>query len=174
MATANYILNMIYYITEVTTGKWATSQNRQVDLVECAAVYPAKGDTTDYFSAATEEEAVEHFGLTPYTNQEPKPEEPTPTLEEVSKPYLQALDNRLEEVARSLGYDSVLSCISYVGSANSTRAAQAVAMRDWRDACYDFAASMQAKYADAVATGGELPTISEFIDTLPSLHEELL
>lgn len=165
---------MIYYIYQSEFGTYTTPTGEVAELVECAAVYPANGDTTEYYETDNREQAVEHFGLTPYTRPEPQPEEPQPTLEEVSRPYLQALDNRLEEVARSLGYDSVLSCISYVGSTNSTRAAQAVAMRDWRDACYDFAAAMQAKYAEAVATGGELPTISEFTDTLPPLPEELM
>ena len=159
---------MIYYITEVTTGKWATSQNKQVDLVECAAVYPAKGDTTDYFTADTQEQAVAHFGLTPYTRPEPPHEEPQVSLEEVSRPYVAAMDNMLTETARAIGYDSVLSCISYVGSGNATRAAQAVAMRDWRDACYDAATRLQQQYAAAATSGGELPTVEEFLAMLPA------
>ena len=165
---------MIYYIYQSDYGNYTIPTGEVVELSECVSVLPAKGDTTGYYTADNQEQAVEHFGLTPYTRPESKTEETQPTLEEASKPYLQALDNRLEEAARSLGYDSVLSCISYVGSSNVTRAAQAVAMRDWRDACYDFASAMQAKYADAVATGGELPTISEFTDTLPALPEELM
>lgn len=164
---------MIYYIYQSEYGNYTTPSGEVVELAECAAVYPAKGDTTEYYTADTREQAVAHFGLTPYTRPEPPQEEPQPTLEEVSKPYLQALDNRLEEVARSLGYDSVLSCISYVGSANVTRAAQAVAMRDWRDACYDAATALQEQYAGAVATGGALPTVEEFLGMLPAKPENL-
>ena len=159
---------MIYYITPSENGSYETAESTIVDLIACAAVYPAKGDATDYFTADTQEQAVEHFGLTPYTRPQPQPEEPVPTLEEASKPYLQAMDNMLTETARALGYDSVLSCISYVGSANPTRAAQAVAMRYWRDACYDAAAALQAQYAEAVATGGTLPTVEEFLGMLPA------
>ena len=159
---------MIYYIYQSETGKYTTPTGEVVELAECVSVLPAKGDTTEYYTADSTEQAVEHFGLTPYTRPEQQPEEPQPTLEEASRPYLAAMDNMLTETARALGYDSVLSCISYVGSGNATRAAQAVAMRDWRDACYDAATALQAQYAEAVATGGALPTVEEFLAMLPT------
>lgn len=158
---------MIYYIYQSECGNFTTPSGEVVELAECAAVYPAKGDTTEYYTADNKEQAVEYFGLTPYTRPEPPQEEPQPTLEEASKPYLAAMDNMLTETARALGYDSVLSCISYVGSGNATRSAQAVAMRDWRDACYDAAAALQEQYAGAVATGGALPSVEEFLGMLP-------
>lgn len=158
---------MIYYIYQSEYGSYTTPTGEVVELAECVSVLPAKGDTTEYYTADNQEQAVEHFRLAPYTRPEQQPEEPQPSLEEVSKPYLQAMDNMLTETARALGYDSVLSCISYVGSGNATRAAQAVAMRDWRDACYDAATRLQEQYADAVATGGTLPTVEEFLGMLP-------
>ena len=164
---------MIYYIYQSEFGGYATPTGEVVELVECVAVLPAKGDTTEYYTADSTEQAMTHFGLTPYTRPEPQPEEPQASLEEVSKPYLAAMDNMLTETARALGYDSVLSCISYVGSANATRAAQAVAMRDWRDACYDAAAGLQEQYAGAVATGGALPTVEEFLGMLPAKPDNL-
>ena len=164
---------MIYYIYQSEYGTYTTPTGEVVELAECAAVYPAPGDTTEYYTADTREEAVEHFGLVPYTRPEPTPEEPQVSLEEVSRPYLSALDNRLEETARALGYDSVLSCISYVTSSNSTRAAQAVAMRDWRDACYDAATRLQEQYAAAATSGGELPTVEEFLAMLPAKPDNL-
>ena len=164
---------MIYYIYQSEYGTYTTPSGDVVDLVECAAVYPAKGDTTEYYTAESAEQAVEHFGLAPYTPPQPQPEETKPSLEEVSKPYLQAMDNRLADAAHSAGYDSVLSCISYIGSINSTRAAQAVAMRDWRDACYDAAARLQEQYAAAATSGGELPTVEEFLGMLPAKPDNL-
>lgn len=164
---------MIYYIYQSEYGTFTTHSGEVVELAECTAVYPAKGDTTEYYTADSPEQAVEHFGLTPYTRPEPQPEEPQPSLEEASRPYIAAMDNMLTETARALGYDSVLSCISYVGSANATRAAQAVAMRDWRDACYDAATALQAQYAEAVATGGALPTVEEFLGMLPAKPDNL-
>ena len=158
---------MIYYIYQSEYGTYTTPAGDVVELTECAAVYPAKGDTTEYYTAETREQAVAHFGLVPYTRPEPPQEEPQVSLEEASRPYLAAMDNMLTETARALGYDSVLSCISYVGSGNATRAAQAVAMRDWRDACYDAATALQEQYAEAVATGGALPTVEEFLGMLP-------
>ena len=164
---------MIYYIYQSEYGSYTTSAGEVVELAECVSVLPAKGDTTEYYTADSLEQAVAHFGLTPYTRPEPPQEEPQVSLEEVSKPYLQAMDNMLTETARALGYDSVLSCISYVGSGNATRAAQAVAMRDWRDACYDAAAALQAQYASAATSGGELPTVEEFLGMLPAKPENL-
>ena len=164
---------MIYYIYQSEHGTYTTPSGEVVELAECAAVYPAPGDQTEYYTADTQEQAVEHFGLTPYTRPQPQPEEPKPTLEEASKPYLQAMDNMLTETARALGYDSVLSCISYVTSSNATRAAQAVAMRDWRDACYDAATRLQQQYAAAATSGGELPTVEEFLAMLPAKPDNL-
>ena len=164
---------MIYYIYQSEYGNYTTHTGEVVELAECTAVYPAKGDTTEYYTADNQEQAVEHFGLTPYTRPEPQQDDQQQTLEEASKPYLTAMDNMMTETARALGYDSVLSCISYVGSGNATRAAQAVAMRDWRDACYDAAAALQAQYAEAVATGGTLPTVEEFLGMLPAKPDNL-
>lgn len=164
---------MIYYIYQSEFGNYTAPSGEVVELAECTAVYPAKGDTTEYYTADTTEQAVAHFGLTPYTRPEPPQEEPQPTLEEASRPYIAAMDNMLTETARALGYDSVLSCISYVGSGNATRAAQAVAMRDWRDACYDAATALQAQYAGAVATGGALPSVEEFLAMLPAKPDNL-
>lgn len=164
---------MIYYIYQSEHGAYTTPSGEVVELVECAAVYPAKGDTTEYYTADSREQAVEHFGLTPYTRPEPPQEEPKASLEEVSRPYLEAMDNMLADAAHGAGYDSVLSCVSYVTSSNPTRAAQAVAMRDWRDACYDAATRLQQQYAAAATSGGELPTVEEFLAMLPDKPDNL-
>lgn len=164
---------MIYYIYQSEFGAFTTPSGDVVELTECVKVYPAKGDTTEYYTADTKEQAVEHFGLAPYTRQEPPQEEQQVSLEEVSRPYLAAMDNMLADAAHGAGYDSVLSCISYIGSSNSTRAAQAVAMRDWRDACYDAATRLQEQYAAAATSGGELPTVEEFLAMLPAKPDNL-
>ena len=164
---------MIYYIYQSEYGNYTTPSGEAVEMAECAAVYPAKGDTTEYYETDNREQAVEHFGLTPYTRPEPPHEEQQVSLEEVSRPYLAAMDNMLTEAAHGAGYDSVLSCVSYVTSSNTTRAAQALAMRDWRDACYDMAASLQHQYAAAATSGGELPTVEEFLGMLPAKPDNL-
>lgn len=164
---------MIYYIYQSEYGNFTTPSGEVVELAECAAVYPAPGDQTEYYETDNREQAVEHFGLTPYTRPEPPQEEPQASLEEVSRPYLAAMDNMLLEAARGAGYDSVLSCISYVTSSNATRAAQAVAMRDWRDACYDAATRLQQQYAAEATSGGELPTVEEFLAMLPAKPDNL-
>lgn len=164
---------MIYYIYQSEFGNFTTPSGEVVELTECAAVYPAKGDQTEYYETDNREQAVEHFRLAPYTRPEPPQEAPQVSLEEVSRPYLAAMDNMLAEAAHGAGYDSVLSCISYIGSSNATRAAQAVAMRDWRDACYDAATRLQEQYAAAATSGGELPTVEEFLAMLPAKPDNL-
>lgn len=164
---------MIYYIYQSEFGTYTTPTGEVVELAECAAVYPAKGDQTEYYETDNREQAVAHFGLAPYTRPEPPQEEPQVSLEEVSRPYLAAMDNMLADAAHGAGYDSVLSCISYIGSSNATRAAQAVAMRDWRDACYDAATRLQEQYAVAATSGGELPTVEEFLAMLPDKPDNL-
>ena len=164
---------MIYYIYQSEYGNYTTPSGEVVELAECVSVLPTKGDTTEYYTSDSTEQAVAHFGLTPYTRPEPPQDEPQVSLEDVSRPYLAAMDNMLTETARALGYDSVLSCISYIGSSNATRAAHAVAMRDWRDACYDAAARLQEQYAAAATSGGELPTVEEFLAMLPDKPDNL-
>lgn len=164
---------MIYYIYKTEYGTYTIPTGEVVELAECAAVYPAKGDTTEYYETDNREQAVAHFGLQPYTRPETTQEEPQASLEEVSRPYLAAMDNMLTEAAHGAGYDSILSCISYVTSSNATRAAQAVAMRDWRDACYDAATRLQEQYAAAATSGGELPTVEEFLAMLPAKPDNL-
>lgn len=164
---------MIYYIYQSEYGTYTTPSGEVVELVECAAVYPAPGDSTEYYETDNREQAVEHFGLVPYTRPEPPEEKPQVSLEEVSRPYLAAMDNMLADAAHGAGYDSVLSCISYVTSSNTTRAAQAVAMRDWRDACYDAATRLQERYAAAATSGGELPTVEEFLAMLPAKPDNI-
>ena len=164
---------MIYYIYQSEYGNYTTPSGEVVEMAECVSVLPANGDTTEYYTADSLEQAVEHFGLVPYTRPEPQQEEPQVSLEEVSRPYLAAMDNMLADAAHAAGYDSILSCISYVTSSNATRAAQAVAMRDWRDACYDAAAHLQQQYAAAATTGGELPTVEEFLAMLPAKPDNL-
>ena len=77
---------MIYYIYQSEFGNFTNPSGEVVELAECAAVYPAKGDTTEYYETDNREQAVEHFGLAPYTRPEPPQEEPQMSLEEVSRP----------------------------------------------------------------------------------------
>lgn len=58
---------------------------------------------------------------------------PAPTWEELQVQAGQVVQRHLDATARSLRYDSALSLLSYHGSTNGLRKAQAVAFSKWRD-----------------------------------------
>lgn len=59
-----------------------------------------------------------------------------------------AVQEHLDATARSKGYDSALSCVSYIDSTVEQYRTEATAMRDWRDAvwaaCYQIMLEVQA------------------------------
>ena len=77
-----------------------------------------------------------------------------------------AVQGHLDATARAKGYDSALSCVTYINSTVPQYKAEATAMRDWRDAvwlrCYEVLAEVQAG-ARAV------PTEAQLIALLPSI-----
>ena len=78
-----------------------------------------------------------------------------------------AVQGHLDATARAKGYDSALSCVSYLDSTVATYRAEATAMRDWRDAvwlrCYEVLAEVQAGTRP-------VPTEAELIALLPSFE----
>ena len=79
--------------------------------------------------------------------------------------YKAAFDAHLDFVAQSKSYDNRITIATYAGSTKPVWAAEAQAFIEWRDAAL---ASMFAQLA-AVQAGGEAPTVSEFIATLPEI-----
>jgi hypothetical protein len=77
-----------------------------------------------------------------------------------------AVQAHINATARSQGYDSALSCVSYITSTVATYRTEAATMRDWRDAvwtrCYELLAEVQAGTRP-------IPTESELIALLPRI-----
>lgn len=70
------------------------------------------------------------------------------------------VSSRCDGIASSLGYDNILSAISYAGDqSHQDWQTEAIALRDWRGACYEAAI----KYLDECA----LPTSSGMSAALP-------
>lgn len=86
-----------------------------------------------------------------------------PTLEQRAK---DAITRLLDETVQARGYDSIVSCVSYIGSSNETFAAEARAASDWRDAVYTRGYELLASPPDGVTTVEQvlalLPQASEF------------
>lgn len=85
------------------------------------------------------------------------------TLDEITSLLSSAVQSRLDDVAKSKGYDSILSACSYAGAPNAFQA-ESVAFITWRgavwEACYAMLAAFQAGQA-------AVPTKDELIAALP-------
>lgn len=79
--------------------------------------------------------------------------------------YETAVKSALDRHARTKGYDSILSAVSYVTSTNATFAAQAVKLRDWRDACWTYCYDQLAKVQAGQITQ---PTVEQLVAGLPA------
>lgn len=86
-----------------------------------------------------------------------------PTLEQKAK---DAITRLLDETVQARGYDSIVSCVSYIGSSNETFAAEARAASNWRDAVYTRCYELMAAPPEDVTTVEQvlalLPQASEF------------
>jgi hypothetical protein len=78
-----------------------------------------------------------------------------------------AVQTHLDTTARARGYDSALSCVSYLGSTVSAFAADAIAMRDWRDAVWLLC---EETLAEVQAGQRPVPTEQELLATLPPIY----
>jgi len=100
------------------------------------------------------------FGLEPPTKVVPvgsPPDAPALPLEEQMRLEIQAM---LDAMARERGYDSIASAVSYVTSTVPTWAAEALALRDWRDVVWSYAL---AEMAAVQAGTREVPTVEAFL-----------
>ena len=75
-------------------------------------------------------------------------------------PIINAVQLHLDATAQARGYDSMLTCVSYVASLMSIWSAEGQAACDWRDACWD-------KTHQIINSGGVLPTPDQVVAQLP-------
>lgn len=80
--------------------------------------------------------------------------------------YEEAVQEFIDNKARTRGYDSALSCVSYYNSTISQWKAEAVAFSAWRDDVWTYVLDTM----DKVHRGEiERPTMQEFRQNLPKL-----
>lgn len=84
-------------------------------------------------------------------------------IESVSEMYELAVQNHIDSKARELGFDSIISAVSYVGDDNPQWDAEARALKSWRSSVWAAVNTLYAGAMDAVV----IPSESEFIDMLP-------
>lgn len=77
--------------------------------------------------------------------------------------YSTAIQAMLDAKARERGYDSIASAVSYVTSTVPAWAAEALVLRDWRDAVWSHAL---AELAAVQGGSGEAPSVEAFLDEI--------
>lgn len=135
-----------------------------MDLLEC--VYKLRpgvtweNDQVNSYSLETIEKTYEH-------------NDPIPTLQECEVIWVEmaqqafikecesAVQGMLDDNAVSLGYDSVMTCVSYADESSVEKfQLDGIAMRKWRSGCW-------AKCYEILATATELPTVDEVLSQMP-------
>jgi len=90
------------------------------------------------------------------------PAAPALTVQGLSK----ACAAHLDDTARTLGYDDMLTALSYVGDANTAWDAEAVALRDWRSLAWATEQTIVGEIADQ--TRAMYTDLADFINDLPA------
>jgi hypothetical protein len=88
---------------------------------------------------------------------------PTITLAQKFTAFQNDVQTMLDTKARLRQYDSALSCVSYIGSANAAFNADGIAMKAWRDAVWYYAISAQTAVE---ANPSTVPTLAAFMTAL--------
>jgi hypothetical protein len=91
-----------------------------------------------------------------------------PTLAELTTDIQNGIQVWLDTTAQSRGYDSALTCVSYISSSNTTFANEANSMLHWRDAVWSQCYVLQAEWS--ANTPDPLPTLDSVIALLPTAN----
>jgi hypothetical protein len=76
------------------------------------------------------------------------------------------VQDHLDTTAQSMGYDNILSAVSYAGSGHPVYDSEGVAFKAWRSACWDVTFAV----LDAAFAGNrDMPSDLDFISELPAL-----
>jgi hypothetical protein len=87
----------------------------------------------------------------------------SPEVQSAMDTFSSYAQTHLDAVAREWGYDSVASCISYLGDPYARFAAEALAMRNWRSEVWAFLDATGSAPLPYV-----LPCQEEFLAMLPA------
>lgn len=87
-------------------------------------------------------------------------------LNQAAKMLEDEVQTHMDSSAKSMGYDNLMSAISYVGDNDPLFSAQGQAFKNWRSVCWKFCFDYE---ADVVSGLKSLPTRDELIAQLPEL-----
>lgn len=105
----------------------------------------------------TEEEEAEI--LAEWARNAPKP----PTIQQQKEAISAAIQKLLDDKAKSLRYDSILSARSYAGYANPFQA-EAIKLANWSADCWATAGNIEAQVNSGVIP---IPTVAEALAMMP-------
>jgi hypothetical protein len=91
-----------------------------------------------------------------------------PTIADVTLSIQLGVQALLDTTAQTKGYDSALTCVSYINSSNTTFATEANSMLHWRDAVWSQCYVLQAEWT--ANTPNPLPTLDSVIALLPTAN----
>lgn len=91
------------------------------------------------------------------------------TTEDIVDEYKEAIQVFMDAEATKLGYDNVFTAISYENDDNPKFATEAAAFKKWRSAVWTYGLGELNKALEGEI---EIPSIEEFIDSLPTLQIE--
>lgn len=88
-------------------------------------------------------------------------------MESKKSELVYAVQSHLDSTARTRGYDGILSLCSYDGDQDPVFAAEALAGKSWRSACWRYCYQVM----DDVLNGDrEIPTVEVLISELPQIN----
>lgn len=93
---------------------------------------------------------------------------PAPTVADIVARFLPQLQAWMDGIAKQNGYDTALSCISYVGSSVAQWDTDAKAMLAYRDALWTWAYGQQATLAAMTPEALAALTVEEIIAQAPT------
>lgn len=79
-----------------------------------------------------------------------------------------AVQRYIDRGAQQWGYDDLRSACTYIGDPYPVFDAEAIALRDWRSACWT---ACHALLATALASSEPRPSVADVIAALPALPE---
>lgn len=93
---------------------------------------------------------------------------PPPTVADIVARFLPQLQAWIDGIAKQNGYDTALSCVSYVGSSVTQWDADAKAMLAYRDALWTWAYGQQVTLASMTPAALAALTVEEIIAQAPT------
>jgi|HubBroStandDraft_2_1064218.scaffolds.fasta_scaffold07725_4 hypothetical protein len=91
---------------------------------------------------------------------------PESTIPPTPDQYTAALQARMDDEARTRGYDDIRSGVSYLGSAIVQFANEATALNEWRDAVWLYGLTV---LNSAQSGSSALPSLDDFVSAMPQM-----